>query len=117
MKNQENYNIFALFLMQLSISIALIMINAPLWLIIVATLLIFSPLFFGSITYASFICCTYDIVRPIIYIWALVVTIHGKQDFFAIAFYVLSVLQAFSIIKRFIGTICIIIVALTETKK
>jgi hypothetical protein len=74
-------------------------------------------LFFGSITYVSFICCTYDIVRPIIYIWALVVTIQGKQDFFAIAFYILATLQIFSIAKRFIGTIGIILIALTEKSK
>lgn len=116
MNNQENYNIFMLFLMELSLSIALIMLNAPLWIIIVATFLIFSPLLFGSIAYAAVIFCTYDILRPILYIWAFVVTVQGKQDFFAIAFYILATLQIFSIVKRFIGTIGIILIALTDRK-
>ena len=103
--------------MQLSIGLPLIMLNAPLWLILGATFLVFSPLFFGSLTYATFLFCSYDIIRPILYIWALVVTIGGKQDFIAIAFYVLFALQAISIIKRLIGTIGIIIIALTEGKE
>lgn len=111
-----NYSIFQLFLMQLSISIALIMLDAPLFLITLATILVFSPLFFGSLTYATFLFCAYDIIRPILYIWALAITIGGKQDFFAIAFYILSGVQAISIIKRLIGTICIIVVALVEGK-
>lgn len=117
MKNQENYIIFRLFLMELSLGIALIMLNAPLWLILVATFLIFSPMFFGSLTYATIVYSAYDIVRPILYIWAVVATIQGKQDFFAIAFYIIAGLQVISIVKRFIGTISIIIVALVERKK
>jgi hypothetical protein len=107
---------FKLFLMSLSLTISLIMLNTPLWVITIATLLIFSPFLFGSYTYATFLYCTYDIIRPILYIWALVVTIQGKQDFFAIAFYILAGLQTISIAKRFFGTICIIIVALSEKK-
>ena len=115
-EQKNNYNIFQLFLMQLSISIALIMLDAPLFLITVATILVFSPMFFGSSTYATILFCSYDIIRAILYIWALIVTIGGEQDFFAIAFYILSGLQAISIIKRLIGTIGIIIVALAEGK-
>jgi hypothetical protein len=117
MKKQENnYSIFQLFLMQLSISIALIMLDAPLFIIIATPVIMFSPLFLGSLTYATILFCLYDIIRPILYISALVVTIGGKQDFFAIAFYVIFGLQAITIVKRLIGTICIIIVALTEGK-
>ena len=116
-KQESNYHIFQLFLMQLSISIPLIMLNAPLILILATTFLIFSPLFFGSLPYATVLFSAYDIIRPILYIWALIVTIGGRQDFFAIAFYVLFALQAISILKRLIGTIGIIIVALTEGKE
>lgn len=116
MKKQENYVLFQLFLMELSLGIPLIMLEAPLWLILMATFLIFTPMLFGSFTYATILYCSYDVIRPILYIWALVVTILGVQDFFAIAFYILAGLQAISIVKRFIGTIGIIVIALTERK-
>ena len=116
MKNQENHVLFQLFLMELSLGIPLIMLDAPLWLILMATFLIFTPMLFGSFTYATILYCSYDVIRPILYIWALVVTILGVQDLFAIAFYILAGLQALSIVKRFIGTIGIIIIALTERK-
>ena len=116
MRTQENYLLFKHFLMELSLSISLIMLNAPLWLIIVATFLVFSPLLFNSLTYATFLYCAYDIARPILYIWAIVVTIQGKQDFIAIAFYILAGLQIASIVKKLIGTIGIIVIALSEKK-
>lgn len=113
----EKHTNFLLFLMSLSLTVSLLMLDAPIWLICVATLLVFSPMFFGSLAYATFVYCTYDIIRPIVYIWALVVAIQGKQDFFAIAFYILTGLQAISIVKRFMGTIGIIIIALTDNKR
>ena len=112
----EKYAKFQLFLMSLSLTISLVMLDAPLWLICTATFLVFSPLLFGSLSYATFLYCTYDIVRPILYTWALVVTIQGKQDFVAIAFYVLFAIQVITMVKRFIGTIGIIIIAITENK-
>lgn len=112
--NENRFVNFKLFLMSLSLTLSLMMLDAPIWLIGISTLLVFSPFLFNSFTYATFLYCAYDIIRPILYTWALVVTIQGKQDFFAIAFYILAGLQAISIIKRFIGTIGIIIVALTE---
>ena len=115
-RNRERYTLFQLFLMSLSLTIALIMLNAPIWVITVATLLVFSPCFFRSLAYSAFLFCTYDILRPIIYVCALVVTAQGKQDFFAIAFYVLAALQLISILKRFIGTVCIIVLALFDRK-
>lgn len=106
MKNQENNYVFIqVFLMSASLTIALIMLNAPIWLISIAVFLLFSPLIFGSLLWATIVYIIYDIVRPILYIWALVVTIQGKQDFIAIAFYILAALQVINILKRFFGTV------------
>lgn len=116
MKNHENYLLSQLFLMQLSLILPLIMLDAPMLLILAVPLLVFSPLLFNSTPYATIVFCAYDIIRPILYIWALVVTIGGKQDFFAIAFYIIAALQIMSIAKRFIGTIGLIVIALTEEK-
>lgn len=113
---RENYATFRIFLMSLSLTVSLVMLDAPIWLICITTLVLFSPTFLGSFTYAAFLYCTYDIVRPILYIWALVVTIQGKQDFVAIVFYVLFAIQAMTMLKRLIGTIGIILTALTENK-
>ena len=114
MNNRENYMLGHLFLMQLSLVLPLVMLDAPLWLILVASLLIFSPLLLASTTYTTILLCAYDIIRPILYIWALVATIGGVQDFFAIAFYVLFALQILSIVKKAIGTISIIVITLTK---
>ena len=102
--------------MQMSLSIPLVMLDAPLWVTLLAPLLVYTPLLIYSMAYTTLLLCAYDIVRPALYVWALVVTICGVQDFFAIAFYIIVALQIFSIIKRFIGTIGIIIIALTEKK-
>ena len=100
--------------MTVSLTIALVMLNAPTLLIIITTFLVFSPLIFSSTTWLFLVMTSYDILRPIIYIWATIVTIQGKQDFFAIAFYILAILQAISIIKKFIGTLAIIFVSLSN---
>ena len=115
-KKENRRVIFQLFLMSLSLTLSLAMLDAPILLICTSSFLVFSPLLFGSFTYSAFLYCAYDFVRPILYIWALVVTIQGKQDFFAIAFYILTGLQAISIVKRLMGTVGIIIIALTDNK-
>ena len=112
MKNTFLY--IRIFLMALSLTLALVMMYAPSILITVTIFLLLSPLIFGSVTYAFIVYAIYDIVRPILYTWALVVTIQGKQDFVAIMFYVLTALQVINIIKRFIGTVCGLFVAFTE---
>lgn len=114
-KQGNNFLLFKLFLMQLSIAIPLIMLNVPSWLSIGATLIVYSPLLFGSMTYAVFLFCAYDIIRPALYIWALVCTIQGNQDSVAIAFYIISGLQAITMLKRLVGTISIIYLALTAS--
>ena len=112
MENQQNnfnYILFKLFLMQLSLTLPLIMMNAPLWLIIAIPLLVYLPLLVKSTSLLAIICFLYDIVRPILYVWGIIVTTQGNQDFVAIAFYIISGLQAFNIIKKLVGTICTII--------
>lgn len=118
MENKENnYVYIRIFLLSLSIVLPLIMIDAPIWVICIVTFLLFSPLLFGSILYAAIVYCLYDIVRPILYVCGLIVTIQGEQDFFAISFYILMGLQAINIIKRFIGTVMGLILAVTENKE
>lgn len=114
LNQQGNYIYILVFLRSLSLTLPLIMLDAPIWVICLATFILFSPLLFGSLLYTGIVYCLYDIVRPILYIWGLVVTIQGKQDFFAIAFYVLMGLQIVNIIKRFLGTVCGVILAFTN---
>ena len=113
---KDNFLYIRIFLMSLSLTIALVMVDASSILIAITTFFLFSPLLFGSLTYATIVYIIYDIVRPILYIWALVVTIQGEQDFIATAFYILAALQAINILKRFFGTICGLFVACTDTK-
>jgi hypothetical protein len=108
------YIYIIIFLRSLSLILPLIMLDTPIWLICIVTFILFSPLLFGSLLYTGILYCLYDIVRPILYICGLVVTIQGKQDFFAIAFYVLMGLQIVNIIKRFLGTVCGIMLAYTN---
>ena len=105
--NDKNfrYLCFQLVLMGLSINLPLIMLDAPFWLMSAILFIVISPLVFPSLSYTTILMWIYDITRPILYIWALVVTISGTQDFLAIAFYILLGLQILVIIRRFIGTI------------
>ena len=105
---EGNYTLIKTFFMSLSLTIALVMLNTPFWLISIATLFLFSPLFFSSFAYATLVQLAYDLGRPILYIWALVVTIQGKQDFIAIAFYILIALQITTIVKRCVGTLILL---------
>lgn len=118
MKNQDNtFNYFQIFLLSLSLTLPLIMVNTPVWLIAIVTFLMFSPALFGSVLYAVILYCIYDIIRPILYVWGLVVAIQGKQDLFTVVFYILVVLQAVDIVKRFIGTVSGLIFALTNKEE
>lgn len=102
--------------MVLSITIPLLMLETPVWVMTVVDLIILSPMLFVSLKLSIIVPYAYYIINPIVYAWALVVTILGVQDFFAIAFYILLGIQTPRMIKNFIGTICIIIVALTKNK-
>ena len=111
MKN-ENYGLFQLFLMSASLNLPLIMLNAPTWLLFVTIFFIFSPIIFVKDWLIYLVLHLYNIVRVILYIWAIIVTIQGQQDFVAIAFYIITALQAANIIKNFIFTIWITILTI-----
>lgn len=116
MVQNTNFNYIQISLLSLSLIIPLIMLESPIWLIGLVTFIMFSPLLFASLIYAAILYFSYDIIRPILYIWALVVTIQGKQDFFAVAFYILMALQAASIIKRLIGSVSMCILFIVEIR-
>ena len=105
-----------LILMGLSIDLPLIMIDAPFWLTSAVMFIVISPLIFHSLSYSMILFFAYDIIKPILYIWALIVTIGGEQDFLAIAFYIIFGLQIFTITKKFIGTIFTVIYFALEKK-
>ena len=115
MNNKEfKYVSFQLVLKSLSICLPLIMLDAPFWLMSAILFIVISPLVFPSLSYTTILMWIYDITRLILYIWALVVTISGTQDFLAIVFYILFGLQIFSIISSFLYTIMIIYSAITK---
>ena len=98
-----NYGLFMAFLASLSLTIPLIIIGTPFWVISVASLVMFLPYFIPSDWIAIAVIALYTLLmRPGLYIWALIVAIGGQQDFVAIAFYVIAGLQAISIIKNFL---------------
>ena len=48
------------------------------------------------------------LLRPGLYIWALIVAVTGSQDLVAIGFYIVLICQAKNIIVNFIGEIIIL---------
>lgn len=94
--------------MALSITLPLLMLDAPVWLMTIVDLILLSPMLLCSVKLTQIIPFAYYIINPIIYISALVVSIQGPQDFFAIAFYILMGIQAPRMIKNFIGTTLIL---------
>lgn len=115
--NEQNYTKKMLRMLMpkvISVTIPLLMLDAPIWLMTLVDLIILSPWVFMSERLSVIVPFAYYIIKPVLYIWALVITILGVQDFFAIAFYILAALQAVNIIRNFIGTILIIIAALTD---
>lgn len=117
--NDKDYNkqmLRLLLPMVLSLTLPLLMLNAPVWLMVVVDLIILSPMLLWSLKLSIIVPYAYYIINPILYVWALIVTILGVQDFFAIAFYILMGLQTPKMIKNFIGTILIIYCFLTGKK-
>ena len=109
---EQNYTkkmLMMLLPMALSLTLPLLMLNAPVWLMTVVDLIILSPLLFWSLKLSVFIPYAYYIIKPILYIWALVVTLLGAQDFLAIAFYILMGIQTPKMIMNFLGTVIIVI--------
>lgn len=104
--NAFNYLLLRCFLRSLSISIPFILIDMHFDLslpTVIISLIAFLPLL---IPFKSFILAfewIYNLLlRPGLYIFALVITIQGKQDFVAIAFYIIAAIQAYNIFKYFI---------------
>ena len=101
-----NYGLFMAFLASLSLTVPLIVIGVPFWLISVVSLAMFLPWIIPSDWITIAVIALYTLLlRPGLYIWALVVAISGQQDFVAVAFYVIAGLQAVSIVKNFIAYI------------
>lgn len=100
--------------MVIAITIPLVMIRVPGWLATTIFVIMFSPMLIMSTKWAAIVLCSYYIFKPVIYVWALVVTIHGVQNFWAIAFYILMAIQAPRMIGHFIGAIPVLISELLD---
>ncbi len=107
--NKLRYARFIIFLRETSIYIALIMLHTPPLLIFIILLLSSLIMIMPSLVAQFIIQHVYNFVRPILYVWALIITIGGKQDVFAILFYILSGVQAISIIKNLFYSILVIV--------
>ena len=60
----------------------------------------FLPLFIPSEIFIMIFEFIYNVIlRPTLYIWALVLTVQGEKDFIAISFYIITGLQVFNILK------------------
>lgn len=111
MKNDRSFAWLSLrlLLMSLSINIPLIIIGTPFWVNILAIVAIFATAFSGNAGIAYIYRIIHNILlRPGLYIWALIVTITGPQDLVAIGFYIAFVFQLKNIIGNFIGEILIL---------
>lgn len=114
MDNNHSFGfaMFTLFLMSLSLTIPLVVINAPIWIIVLITIAVFASALSGNEGIALLYRQFHNIVlRPALYIWALVIAINGPQDFVAIGFYIAAALQIWNIIKNFIGEILLILIS------
>lgn len=98
-----------LFLISLSLAIPLILIGASGWVITIATIAIFATALSGNVLIAYIYRVIHNIIlRPSLYIWALIVTISGPQDIVAIGFYIAFVCQLKNIIGNFVGEIMLL---------
>lgn len=105
----ESYLLRQLFLMSLSLTVPLIMIGASFWVITLVTIIIFATALSGKVGIAYIYRVLHNIIlRPGLYIWALIVTISGPQDVVAIGFYIVLACQLKNIIANFIGEIILL---------
>jgi hypothetical protein len=56
----------------------------------------------------------YYLSKPVLYIFALVITINGPQGFWAVVFYILFGIQVPKIIYNFVGSIIMIVCVIRE---
>ena len=104
--NSLGFLLWKLFLMSLSLAIPLIMIGTSGWIITLVTVIVFATALSGRVGIAYIYRMLHNILlRPGLYIWALIVTIAGPQDVVAIGFYVVFACQAMNIISNFIGEV------------
>lgn len=100
------YLLISSFLRAISLSIPLIMIYVNTDISLPLTLLSFIPflqILIHSENFVLFIEFVYNVVlRPVVYIIALITTIQANQDFISIIFYALFALQIINIIKHFL---------------
>ena len=108
--NSFGYLLRQLFLMSLSLCIPLVLIGASGWIITIASIIIFATALSGNTGIAYIYRLLHNIIlRPGLYVWALIVTIAGPQDAVAIGFYIVLVCQTKNIIGNFIGEIIILL--------
>ena len=104
-----SYLLLQLFLMSLSLTIPLILIGASGWIITLVTIIVFATALSGSVGIAYIYRVLHNIIlRPGLYIWALIVAISGEQDIVAIGFYIAFACQLKNIIGNFIGEIMLL---------
>lgn len=107
--NSFNFMLWKLFLMSLSLAIALIIIGASGWVITLITIIVFATAWSGRTGIAYIYRVLHNVIlRPGLYIWALIVTVSGPQDIIAIGFYIALACQAKNIISNFIGEVIIL---------
>lgn len=105
----DKYLLRRYFWQSLSITLPLIMIGLSLdlsmWICLLPSI-IYLPLIIRSVALFGLIEHTYNLIaRPGLYIWGLVLTIQGEQDYIAIVFYILTGLQIISIVKWFVFSV------------
>lgn len=103
--NHRGYTNSRGFWASVSLAIALIVIGAPSWVMLLTTLFVFLPCIFNSDGIFLTVFFTYSFARPVLYVFALISAIKGPQDFIAIAFYVVAAVQVFAMVQNII--ICI----------
>jgi hypothetical protein len=82
------------------------MIGASGWIITLVTIIVFATALSGRVGIAYIYRILHNILlRPGLYIWALIVTISGPQDVVAIGFYVVFACQVINIISNLIGEV------------
>lgn len=107
-----NYALRTLFFMSLSLTIPLILIEASGWFLLLVPIVVFSSALCGSVTIAYIYRVLHNIIlRPGLYIWALIATIRGPQDIIAIGFYIVFALQLRNIIGNLIGETLVLLSA------
>jgi hypothetical protein len=111
--NSLFYFYFKFVLICFSIFVPLFIIDCPTILTGIIVFVFWLPTITKSPIHFFVMHYIYGIVRPILYVWALVCAINRDQDFFTIAFYIIATLQIWSILKN----LFFIIVSLFRAKK